>query len=80
MIFPIVYASFGSPAAASAMFVGNEVPSSKRIADPRSKSAPTKSGIFAFACSSLFSAAVGYAWLFSIPSGPMCVTMMNPPA
>src|SRR5713101_7568180 len=35
----MVYASFESPPAATAIAVGNEVPSSSRIAVPRSKSA-----------------------------------------
>jgi len=49
VIFPIVYASFGFPAAASAIAVGKEVPSSSRIAVPRSKSAPISSGSLDFA-------------------------------
>ena len=41
------------------MAVGKDVPSSSRIAVPRSKSAPTSSGSFDLACSWLLSTAVG---------------------
>src|SRR5882757_1361742 len=61
------------------MAVGNDVPSSRRMAAPRSKSAPTNSGTFALACNWLVSTAVGYAWLFTMPSGEPCVMLMNPP-
>ena len=55
----MAYASFGLPPAATAMAVGKDVPSSSRIAVPRSKSAPTSSGSFDLACSWLLSTAVG---------------------
>ena len=45
------------------------MPSSSRIAEPRSKSAPISSGNFERACNWLVSTAVGYAWLLIIPSG-----------
>src|SRR2546428_96953 len=43
------------------------------MAVPRSKSAPTSSGSLDLACIWLISTAVGYAWLFTIPSGDPCV-------
>ena len=43
---------------AMAIAVGNDVPSSRRMAVPRSKSAPMSSGNFDFDCSWLFSTAV----------------------
>src|SRR5208337_743297 len=58
VIFPTVYASLGLPPAASAIAVGNDVPSSRRIAVPRSKSAPISSGSFDLDCSWFVSTAV----------------------
>ena len=53
-----------------AMAEGNDVPSSRRMPVPDSKSAPISRGIFARRCSSFVMTAVGYTWLRSMPSGP----------